>query len=194
MYALHRYILEHQVSRLPVSAHLFCSKHQPAISVKKYLKRLCVYMSPAVVIATIAYLHRLRDSIPLNSLTTHRTVLVALGLSAEYWEDHFMHVVWQKAFARRGGISYEEFSRLKLEMFRLLNYQLHLTATERNFIHAKLTQDPGSTSRVRDSTSTGLGLEDSQSDQPSTKTHRPASPSFSSTKRVCSDQCGTTGD
>lgn len=104
----------------------FYSKTPPPISLELYLSRLHRYcpMSPAVVLATSLYVHRLAVAEQVLSLTgrnVHRLLLGGVATAIKALEDiAYSH----HRLAKVGGVSAAELSRLEVSFCFLANFDL----------------------------------------------------------------------
>lgn len=108
----------------------FYSKKAPPISLEEYLNRLHRYcpMSPAVYIATGLYITRmviLERIISVAPRNIHRLVLAGLRVAMKALEDlSYPHT----RFARVGGVSERELTRLEITFCFLTNFELRVDA------------------------------------------------------------------
>ncbi|KAI5841020.1 cyclin-domain-containing protein [Morchella snyderi] len=104
----------------------FWSKAAPEIPIEDYLFRIHRFcpLSTAVYLAASVYLHRLAVTervIPLTRLNVHRLLLAALRVASKGLEDlSYPH----KRFAKVGGLSEYELSRLEVSFCFLMNFDL----------------------------------------------------------------------
>jgi len=104
----------------------FYSKHPPSITLEEYLLRLHRYcpMSTAVYLATSLYIQRVavvEKAIPVVRRTTHRLLLAGLRVAMKALEDwSYPHT----RFAKVGGVSEVELSRLEISFCFLTNFDL----------------------------------------------------------------------
>jgi hypothetical protein len=108
----------------------FYSKKAPPIALEEYLNRLHRYcpMSPAVYIATGLYITRmavLERIISVAPRNIHRLVLAGLRVAMKALEDlSYPHI----RFARVGGVSERELTRLEITFCFLTNFELRVDA------------------------------------------------------------------
>ncbi|CUS13644.1 unnamed protein product [Tuber aestivum] len=104
----------------------FWSKAAPGISIEDYLFRIHRFcpLSTAVYLAASVYLHRLAVTeriIPITRLNVHRLLLAALRVASKGLED-MSHP--HKRFAKVGGLTELELSRLEVSFCFLMNFDL----------------------------------------------------------------------
>ncbi|RPA93152.1 cyclin-domain-containing protein [Choiromyces venosus 120613-1] len=104
----------------------FWSKAAPGISIEDYLFRIHRFcpLSTAVYLAASVYLHRLAVTeriIPITRLNVHRLLLAALRVASKGLED-LSHP--HKRFAKVGGLTELELSRLEVSFCFLMNFDL----------------------------------------------------------------------
>lgn len=107
----------------------FWSKSVPEIPIEDYIFRIHRFcpMSTAVYIAASVYLHRLAvvDRIlPITRYNVHRLVLASLRVASKACED-LSHS--HKRFAKVGGLSENELSRLEVSFCFLVNFELQIS-------------------------------------------------------------------
>ncbi|OAA50338.1 Cyclin PHO80-like protein [Metarhizium rileyi] len=104
----------------------FYSRNEPPIPITEYLLRLHDFcpMSTAVYLATSLYIHRLavqERAIPVTNRNAHRLVLAALRVAMKALEDlSYSH----HRFAKVGGVSEAELSRLEINFCFLTGFEL----------------------------------------------------------------------
>lgn len=104
----------------------FYSKKPPPIPLEEYLLRLHKYcpMSTAVYLATSLYIHKLaviERIIPVTGRNVHRLLLAGLRVAMKALEDlSYPH----RRFAKVGGVSESELSRLEVSFCFLTNFEL----------------------------------------------------------------------
>ncbi|KAF8454654.1 cyclin-domain-containing protein [Kalaharituber pfeilii] len=106
----------------------FWSKSVPEIPIEEYIFRIHRFcpMSTAVYIAASVYLHRLAvidRVLPITRYNVHRLVLAALRVASKSLED-LSHS--HKRFAKVGGLSENELSRLEVSFCFLVNFELNV--------------------------------------------------------------------
>lgn len=107
-------------------ARKFYSKRPPPIPLLDYLLRLHQYcpMSTAVYLATSLYIHKLavvEQIVPVTGRNVHRLVLAGLRVAMKALED-LSYPHWR--FAKVGGVSESELSRLEVGFCFLTNFEL----------------------------------------------------------------------
>lgn len=108
----------------------FLSKREPSISLNDYLLRLDHYcpMSTAVYLATSFYITRMvavDRLLSIHPLNVHRLVLAGLRVATKALEDlSYPH----RRFAKVGGVSERELSRLEISFCFLADFELHVDA------------------------------------------------------------------
>lgn len=113
-----------------ILAKRFLSKREPPISLKDYLLRLHKYcpMSTAVYLATSIYITKIvsvERILPVHSRNMHRLVLAGLRVATKALEDlSYPH----SRFAKVGGVSERELSRLEISFCFLINFELRVDA------------------------------------------------------------------
>lgn len=111
-------------------ARRFYSKKAPQIPLEEYLMRLHRYcpMSTAVYLAASLYITRLatvEKIIPVTPRNVHRLVLAGLRVAMKALEDlSYPH----SCFAKVGGVSERELSRLEISFCFLIDFQLRVDA------------------------------------------------------------------
>ncbi|KAK9455408.1 cyclin-domain-containing protein [Dipodascopsis uninucleata] len=115
-----------RMSQQSIISRRFWSKTAPDIDIQKYLKRVHQYCpnSTAVYLATSLYIYRLcieRHLIPLTKLNVHRLVIAGLRVACKSLEDVNYP---QRRFAKVGGLSEPELSRLEIGFLFLLDFDL----------------------------------------------------------------------
>ncbi|KAL7267048.1 hypothetical protein RUND412_010380 [Rhizina undulata] len=104
----------------------FWCRTAPEIPIEDYLFRIHRYcpLSTAVYLAASLYLHRLAVTervIPITRLNVHRLLLAALRVASKGLEDlSYPH----KRFAKVGGLSESELSKLEVSFCFLMNFDL----------------------------------------------------------------------
>ncbi|RJE20375.1 hypothetical protein PHISCL_07292 [Aspergillus sclerotialis] len=120
----------HDFTQLSVLVKRFLSKREPPIPLRDYLLRLHRYcpMSTAVYLATSTYItkmvatERVISLIPRN---IHRLVLAGLRVAMKALEDiSYPH----SRFAKVGGVSERELSRLEISFCFLADFELRVDA------------------------------------------------------------------
>jgi Xaa-Pro dipeptidase len=115
----------------------FYSKQPPPISLEDYLMRIHRFcpMSTAVYLATSSYIHRVAVEervIPVTRRNSHRLILAGLRVAMKALEDQsYAHA----RFAKVGGVSEQELSRLEINFCFLTNFQFK-TSKEALLHHA----------------------------------------------------------
>ncbi|KAL2005290.1 hypothetical protein VTN00DRAFT_2500 [Thermoascus crustaceus] len=111
-------------------ARRFYSKQAPQISLEEYLTRLHRYcpMSTAVYLATSLYITRMatvEKIILVTPRNVHRLVLAGLRVAMKALEDlSYPH----SRFAKVGGVSERELSRLEISFCFLIDFELRVDA------------------------------------------------------------------
>ena len=113
-------------------AKRFVSKRVPPITIKDYLLRLHRFcpMSCAVYLAVSSYITRIvveDGTVRLTPKNMHRLVLAGLRVAVKFLED------WgyaQSRFARVGGVSERELSRLEIGFCFLVDFELLVDASK----------------------------------------------------------------
>ncbi|KAL8704633.1 MAG: hypothetical protein Q9201_002219 [Fulgogasparrea decipioides] len=122
----------------------FYSKKPPHIPLDEYLLRLQKWcpMSPGVYLATGLYIYRLtvvQRSFPVTSRNVHRLLLAALRVAGKANDDrNYPH----KRFARVGGVTEPELTRLELAFCFVTDFDLWVTP-EMLKEHARVARDSG---------------------------------------------------
>jgi len=115
----------------------FYSKQPPPISLEDYLMRIHKFcpMSTTVYLATSFYIHKLavdECAIPVTRRNSHRLLLAGLRVAMKALEDlSYSH----SRFARVGGVSENELSRLEISFCFLTNFEFK-TSKETLLQHA----------------------------------------------------------
>ncbi|PQE10811.1 metallopeptidase family M24 protein [Rutstroemia sp. NJR-2017a BBW] len=115
----------------------FYSKQPPPISLEDYLMRIHKFcpMSTAVYLATSSYIHRVAVDervIPVTRRNSHRLILAGLRVAMKALEDQsYAHA----RFAKVGGVSEQELSRLEINFCFLTNFEFK-TSKEALLQHA----------------------------------------------------------
>lgn len=123
----------------------FYSKKPPAIPLEEYLSRLHRYcpMSTAVYLATSLYIYRLaveEKIIPVTARNVHRLLLAGLRVAMKALEDlSYPHL----RFAKVGGVSEIELSRLEVSFCFVMNFDLKVDK-EMLLRHAMAARDSSS--------------------------------------------------
>jgi hypothetical protein len=116
--------------QLGIISRRFLSKKVPPIALKDYLLRLHRYcpMSTAVYLATSVYITRMALEEKVIRVTTrnmHRLVLAGLLVATKALEDlSFRH----SRFAKVGGVSNHELSKLEINFCFLADFELRVDA------------------------------------------------------------------
>ena len=111
-------------------ARKFYSKKPPPIGLEEYLSRLHKFcpMSTAVYLATSVYIYRLamvETTMPITSRNVHRLVLAGLRVAMKALEDQsYPH----QRFAKVGGVSEPELTRLEISFCFVTNFELKVDA------------------------------------------------------------------
>lgn len=106
-----------------------CSK-APPISVKAYILRIAKYSkcSPVCFMMAWSYLKRLtqtEEEIVVTSWTVHRLLITAVMLAAKLMDDKYYNNAF---YAKIGGVTKQEINAMELEMLRLLQYRVVVSA------------------------------------------------------------------
>lgn len=121
---------KHDIIQQGLLAKKFLSKREPPIPLKNYLLRLHQYcpMSTAVYLATSAYITKMvaiEGVISLIPRNIHRLVLAGLRVAMKALEDlSYPH----SRFAKVGGVSECELSRLEISFCFLADFELRVDA------------------------------------------------------------------
>ena len=118
-------------AQLKVLAKRFLSKRVPPITMKGYLLRLhrfcpmstAVYLATSVYITKIVVIDRVLCVTPKNA---HRLVLAGLRVAVKILED--LGYYSQSRFARVGGVSERELTRLEVGFCFLVDFELRVDA------------------------------------------------------------------
>ncbi|OJJ50461.1 hypothetical protein ASPZODRAFT_173490 [Penicilliopsis zonata CBS 506.65] len=131
-----------------ILARRFLSKREPPIPLKEYLQRLHRYcpMSTAVYLATNIYITRIvavERILQVNARNMHRLVLAGLRVAMKALEDlSYPH----SRFAKVGGVSERELSRLEISFCFLADFELRVDArtldTEVRSLRADISNTP----------------------------------------------------
>lgn len=110
----------------------FHALREPSVTPVDYLHRLVrhSHCSRAVFITAIIYLDRAaarRPELRLNGLNIHRLLLTAVLLATKYHDD----ILYDNAhFAFVGGLDVPELNHLELTLAKVLDWRLHVSASE----------------------------------------------------------------
>lgn len=125
----------------PPEPSVFHALQPPSITPVEYLLRLARYSfcSRSVFVAAFYYLERIAalDAVDLiiNSLSLHRLLLTAVLLATKVFDD----VLYDNAhFAKVGGLDVKELNMLELDMLKVLNFRVHISADDFEAFERKL--------------------------------------------------------
>lgn len=109
---------------------VFHALEPPAISVSDYVARIAKYAfcSEACLVAAYHYINVAVEKEPklaLTSLSVHRLFITAVVLACKYFDDVSYNLMY---YSKVGGLPYKELANLEINMLRILDFRLDISA------------------------------------------------------------------
>lgn len=109
---------------------VFHALEPPAISVADYVTRVSKYAfcSQACLVAAYHYINvavKKDPKLALSSLSVHRLFVTAVILASKYFDDVSYNLPY---YAKVGGLPYKELANLEVNLLRILDFRLDISA------------------------------------------------------------------
>jgi len=119
---------------------MFQCKSEPVLPIPKYIESLVIstLVSGEALMLGMAHLARFSKNVPsfpINSLTIHRLVLVALLCASKFHDDSYAN---NARYAKAGGIPTKELGKLEVEFLYLMKFNLYVSAVDYATLYQEL--------------------------------------------------------